>query len=419
MEYIESKDVFYLIKDILKFIDGRVVDHGYRVAYMVYKMLEYKGGFQRYELADIIILITLHDLGIYKKGNAEEMIYYDTKETLPHSVYGYLFCRYLSPHDEASSIILYHHKDYIDLPQELSEKERIICSCLSVAERMDVYNDILGVDFDYRMFQKFANSKLSGEALQLFYDVEEKHDILAKLKSGEFEEEMQKIIGYMIFSNEESRGYLKMLMYCLEFKSQATVIDTVTRVCICNQIGEKTMVSNKEKEMLYYASLLCDIGMLAMPADIIEAPRRLSEAEQVALRNHVSVAEAIMGNRMSQEVIAIISAHHERGDGSGYPRKIKDSQMNQMQRILQVADVMAALLNDRPYRKRKEKSEILEILGQEKKAGRLNRQIVGTVETFYDEIIEAVKKEEEEVLSTYKKLLSKYEKIEKELNNTK
>ncbi len=419
MEYIESKDIFYIIKDTLKFIDEKVIEHGYRTAYILYKMLSQKGGYQKYELADYIVLTMLHDIGLYKIDDFDEMIYYETKDTLPHSMYSYLFYKHISPHEEVAEILLYHHTDYIEIPDELPEDIKIICTYLNIAERMDIYREILDDDFDYMMFQKFAGTKLSDAGLALFYDVEEKYQIFRKLKSGEFETEMQEIIDYMIFSNEEMKGYLEMLMYCLGFKSQNTVVDTVTRVSICNVLSDKLFLPAREKELLYYGALLCDVGMLAIPSDIIEAPRKLSPEELKELRTHVEIAEKTFKNRMHQDVVALISAHHERGDGSGYPNKLKESQMTTLQQILQVADVMSALMNDRPYRAKKTKLELVRILDEEKMKGALNRQIVDMVISFYDDIYEETKKEEQKVIATYKQLLSNYDIVERQFENAK
>lgn len=420
MNYIECKDVFLLIRDTLKFIDPEIIEHGYRVAYMVYKMLEESGGYEKYELADIIILMTLHDLGAYKtEENLQDMVFYETKDALPHSIYGYLFCKHVSPREEGAPIILYHHVDYDKLPGDLKPAIRSLCGYLNIVDHVDIYHKILGERFDVSMFQKNSGTKYSAEGLELFRHTVQKHNILKKISDGRYKEEMDQILEYMIFSNEENKKYLEMLMYCLGYKNECMVVDTITRICIGRAIARKLILTSREEEILYYGALLCDVGMLAIPSDIIDAPRKLTDTEKRRLMTHVILAEEAMKQRMHQEVIALISCHHERGDGSGYPRKMKDFQMSRPQRILQVADVMAALLNDRSYRKRKEKEEVIAILQEEKQRGRLNKDIVDTVITFYDEIYTATRTAEQEVLATYNKLVANYEIVKKQFDSTK
>ena len=88
MDYISSKNIFFLIRDTLRLIDGRVMEHGSRTAYIVYKMLQCKGGLEDYEMADIAMLVTLHDIGVYKTDNPGDVLRYEGRDYMPHSIYG-------------------------------------------------------------------------------------------------------------------------------------------------------------------------------------------------------------------------------------------------------------------------------------------------------------------------------------------
>lgn len=413
MDFVESKKIFLLMKDILKMVDQKVINHGYRVAYIMSHMLHCKGGYEPYELADIALLATFHDIGAYKTDRDKDFLQYETKETAPHSIYGYLFFKYLSPQEERASAILSHHTDYNRLPANLKKEIRFLAACLNVAECVDLYHDSLKEQFNSRMFEGYKGTKLSEECLQLFYAAIEKHDILSKLRDDTYLKEMDELLEYMIFSNEEIKQYLGMLVYSLGFVEESIVVDTVTRICISQAIGSRMLLNNHQMEVLYYGAMLCDVGMLGVDKELIDAPRKLNPGEMKKLQSHVRLAERAMENSMSQEVVALISTHHERGDGSGYPRRIKDAQMNDLQRILQVADVMTALLNDRPWRKKKEKNEIMAILISEKETGRMSEQVVDTIIAFYEDIYQATREREEEVLSTYRKLLANYETVKK------
>ena len=96
IEYITSKNLFLLIRDTLKLIDRRLMDHGSRVSYIMYKMLQCKGGYEPFELADIVLLATLHDIGAYKTDNIGDMLRFETRDYLQHSVYGFLFIKYFA-----------------------------------------------------------------------------------------------------------------------------------------------------------------------------------------------------------------------------------------------------------------------------------------------------------------------------------
>lgn len=189
------------------------------------------------------------------------------------------------------------------------------------------------------------------------------------------------------------------------------VVDNITTICVCEDIAEEMVMPSVEREVLYYGTLVHDIGMLAIPQEIIEAPRKLEKEEIRLLRTHVEVAGKVLGHRMKTEVVSIALAHHERGDGSGYPLRLKDVQMNSLQRILQVADVVTALVNKRSYRDDLPKEKVISILSEEAAKNRLKRQVVVTFVKSYDRIMKHVRQESAEILKMYETINRQYELI--------
>ena len=96
IEYITSKNLFLLICDTLKLLDESLVKHGVRVSYIMSKMMECKGDYEKYEIADYMLLAMLHDIGAYKTDDVRKQLTFEAKNTMPHSIYGYLFLKYLS-----------------------------------------------------------------------------------------------------------------------------------------------------------------------------------------------------------------------------------------------------------------------------------------------------------------------------------
>ena len=414
MEYIKSKDIFLLMRDILKLIHPRPMDHGSRVAYMVYLMLRERGIYEEFELADMVMVATMHDIGAYmtEAGKINDMLRYEAKDSMAHSIYGYLFFKYLSPVKDLSKAIMYHHMDY-DRLQQVNYAYKEFASYINIAEKMDIYSTSMGSQFDMHMFQKQAGTKLSSDGLYLFYQCAEKYSIFEKIESGEYKKELDDIVDYMIFNNEDKKKFLEMLMYCLGFRSRGMVVDSITTICVCDDLAELLMLSPQEREVLYYGALLHDIGMLAIPREIIEAPRKLAPEEIKLLRTHVQIAAKAFKDRMDNHVVSIAIAHHERCDGSGYPRRLKDIQLNLLQRILQVADVVTALVNERSYRPLLPKEKVISILTEEASRNRLKQQVVITFVKSYDRIMQHVRSESAEILKMYETLNMQYELITK------
>ncbi len=414
MEYIKSKDIFLLMQNTLRLIHPRLVDHGARVAYMVYKMLEDTGTYEEFELADIVMVAALHDIGAYKTeaGVLNDMLRYESRDSRAHTIYGYLFFKYLSPVEELAKVIMYHHMDYEQL-QKVDYQYKELAAYINIAEKMDIYYSAMGSQFNMQMFHKQAGTKLSEAGLNRFYEVAKKYDIFTRLKTGEYKKELEYIIDFMIFSNEGKKKFCDMLMYCTGFRSEQCVVDTITTIHICDELASKLLMTEDMKEKLYYGALLHDLGMLAVPKEIVEAPKRLNSEEIKRVRMHVGVAEKILSNILREDVLSIVLGHHEREDGSGYPKKLKANQMSQEQKVLQIADTVTGMINKRNYRKPLDKDLVIVVLSEEAAKNRLDKQIVNTFVNFYDNIMMSVEKESAEVLRMYQMLNSQYAQISK------
>ena len=99
------------------------------------------------------------------------------------------------------------------------------------------------------------------------------------------------------------------------------------------------------------AGLMHDIGKMAIPAEILSKPSRLTETELALIQMHPQVAYDILKMvAFPWPVAEIVRQHHERLDGNGYPRGLSGDEIRIEARILSVADVVEAIASHRPYR---------------------------------------------------------------------
>jgi PAS domain S-box-containing protein len=102
---------------------------------------------------------------------------------------------------------------------------------------------------------------------------------------------------------------------------------------------------------LRHAASVHDVGKVAVPAEILSMPRRLSEWEYSLVQTHVEVGHDVLaGIAFEQPVAPTVLQHHERLDGSGYPHGLRGDEILLAGRILAVADVVEAMASHRPYR---------------------------------------------------------------------
>ena len=132
-----------------------------------------------------------------------------------------------------------------------------------------------------------------------------------------------------------------------------TTHDHLRRVKVyATEIGRELHLSGRDQQALEAASLLHDIGKLAVPEYIISKPGKLTPEEFEKMKIHPVVgAEILERVRFPYPVVPIVRSHHEKWDGSGYPDGLKGEGIPMGARILAVVDCLDALASDRQYRR--------------------------------------------------------------------
>jgi HD-GYP domain-containing protein (c-di-GMP phosphodiesterase class II) len=105
-----------------------------------------------------------------------------------------------------------------------------------------------------------------------------------------------------------------------------------------------------EIQRIRIASLLHDLGKIAIPEEILDKPTALSNAEWQAIGEHPRIGQVILEQASNlREAIPVVLHHHERFNGGGYPHGLRGSEIPIGARIVAVADAYHAMIHDRPY----------------------------------------------------------------------
>lgn len=163
-----------------------------------------------------------------------------------------------------------------------------------------------------------------------------------------------------------------------EYVYQHSLQVTLYSIAIAKELG----LSYEEQRLVGLGALLHDIGKMVVPYEILTKPAQLTNEEFEEMKQHTRYGFDILHNLHSISLIVAHCAfqHHERIDGSGYPRGLKGDEIHPYAKIIGVADVFDAITSNRVYRTKKLPSEAIAILENSSGIG------------FDEKIIEAFKR---------------------------
>ena len=169
------------------------------------------------------------------------------------------------------------------------------------------------------------------------------------------EEEVRRTAGQLRQSTEHLRqsleGTVLAMSQIVETRDPYTAGHQRRVAELALAIAGELGLEGEDLEGIRIAATIHDIGKIAVPAEILTKPGRLSEAEFSLIQQHSQAGHDILaGIRFERPVAEIILQHHERLDGSGYPNGLAGAAIMREARILSVADVVEAMSSHRPYR---------------------------------------------------------------------
>ncbi len=197
---------------------------------------------------------------------------------------------------------------------------------------------------------------LIGGLVYLFYRFDEKR--LAELQAVEAERRRHAEEMATIHMNT-----IESLAIAIDAKDQTTHGHVRRTQIYATQMGKLFNVSQSDLSALHAGALLHDIGKLAVPEYILNKPGKLTEAEFAKMKIHPTVGGDILKRvNFPYPVEDIVRYHHEKWDGSGYPKGLKGEQIPLIARIISVVDFYDATRCDRPYRKGMKREDSLGLL---------------------------------------------------------
>ena len=147
------------------------------------------------------------------------------------------------------------------------------------------------------------------------------------------------------------------------------------------KIGRKCGLADKDLEILELGCLVHDIGKVAIPDDVLLKPGRFDKQDRQIMEWHPLIGAKLFAKRFEDSRLCmIILQHHERLDGSGYPSGTKTEEIDDLAKIVMVADVYEALIARRPYKQPMSREKALAILYDDAAHGKVLKGMVQALE---------------------------------------
>jgi putative nucleotidyltransferase with HDIG domain len=176
----------------------------------------------------------------------------------------------------------------------------------------------------------------------------------------------------LVASEEAYLGMrVRSLLVRLADRDTSTEEHTRRVALLAARVGEELKLPPALRRQLAVGGLLHDIGKLSVPLDILNKPGSLDDAEFAEIRKHPEAGRRLLDELggFSETVRRLVSDHHERLDGTGYPRGLKGADLTIETRILAACDVYDALVSDRVYRAAWTPERALALLHEESGTG--------------------------------------------------
>jgi len=162
-------------------------------------------------------------------------------------------------------------------------------------------------------------------------------------------------------------GILIALTRAIDAKSPWTAGHSERVTKFAEAIGRKIKLSEDQMRVLTISAILHDIGKIAVPEQILDKPGKLTDEEFAVVKKHPQAGADIIASIPSYDkILPGILHHHERWDGTGYPKCVKGEDIPLLARIICIADVYDALTDDRPYRKAWSREQVMRFFEEQK-----------------------------------------------------
>ena len=370
-----------------------------------------KLGLSNDHLLELVIAASLHDIGALSVQERDMLIQEDVTNPQPHCLMGFHMLKSFDVFRDIAQIIKHHHIIYKD-SLNIKEGEVLFAShIIHLADRVDV---LVSTDKHILSQKNAVTEKIQEKVGDVFHpEVFEAFKEVAKtdifwidINNMSVSQLFKKIDFSLDFelSLENTVEFALTISRIIDFRSKFTASHSYTVAHLAEQIGKYFRFDEERCKKLLIAGYLHYIGKIGIDPGLIEKNGPLTDDEFNMMKLHAYYTGQILSelntSEWFREIVTWAEHHHEKSDGTGYPHGIGKEKLDNGTKILAFADVIAALLEDRPYRKGMELEKAFSIL-REEIAPKISSKIFQVIEQNKEEINQVVIRCKEYSLNEY------------------
>lgn len=404
------KEIMVSIITSIDLISFLLKNHHRRVAIIAYH-LGVECNLDNRSLSNLVMAASLHDIGALSVKERDQLIEMDINDPYPHALLGGNMLESFSYLKDVSVIIKNHHIRWEDSNHSNAPIESYI---LHLADRIEILIDkdkwILNQVSDIKSkILEYEGVLFAPFCIEAFLNRVDIESFWLDIDSISMDE----LLNRVIFTDEINMDIelLEELAYTfsriIDFRSKFTFSHSSGVGIIAHEIAKLCNLDDDICREMKIAGFLHDIGKIGVPTELIDKPSKLSDFEFNMMKAHPYYTNRILSNiKGFDRICKWSSLHHERRDGTGYPNHITNKEFNLEIEILACADLIAALSEDRPYRKGMDDESIIELLNKGDDQI-LNTTVLEVVNDNFEHLTELRKNVKNKEYGIYKSFVTK------------
>ncbi len=376
------------LSSCLDFVGIDDVMHGKRVGIMAVRVAELLG-WDEDRRQTLLYAGFLHDCGVSttdEHGNLVTELEWSNADN--HCKRGEKYLNEVSLFAHMAPYIRYHHTRWEDLPKkQVSQDVAEMANIIFLVDRLDILRAAYGPAeaFDNReqflsVIRKYSGRLFCPEMVEALDKCSHSEAFWFSLDPQMLEMHIreQSMLGSKLDINQDNlRSIATMFAHIIDAKSHFTADHSVRVAQLSRYIAEGLGIDQETCAGIEIAGYLHDLGKLRIPDAILEKPGPLTTVERPTMKRHAYDTYEILYRLFGDDTIALwASFHHETINGEGYPFQLSGAKLPFEARIIGVADIVQALVQNRPYRPSLPSAEVMTIVDGMFNAGRLDERVV-------------------------------------------